>query len=139
MKVARKHSKKREAMRQVIGATTTHPSANWVYETIRREYPEVEISLPTVYRNLSQLLEDGHVMSLGVIQGEERYDGNVAPHPHLICEHCGAVIDIPFHTQMLSRFKKEATPATYEIDYRKTVFYGICGTCKHRQSDGKMP
>jgi Fur family peroxide stress response transcriptional regulator len=130
--IERKYSKKREAILKVIQSTTSHPSANWIYEQLKPLIPG--LSLGTVYRNINLFLEEGSVVSLGVVDGEERFDGTVTPHPHIICSRCGAVFDFPdgissLHTPSLITSKGEADVGGFRIDYRKTVFYGICAHC----------
>jgi Fur family peroxide stress response transcriptional regulator len=122
----RKHSKKREAILNLIQSTPTHPGARWVYEQLKPGIPD--LSLGTVYRNLGLFTREGMALSLGVLNGEERFDGVTHPHPHLVCGRCGKVADLPCG---------EGTdpPGTGElcgflIDYRRTVFYGLCGDCR---------
>lgn len=85
-------SKKREAIFRSICSTDTHPTAEWVYNQLKPEFPD--LSLGTVYRNISMFKERGMVISVGTVNGQERFDGNVKPHPHFICTKCGAVIDV---------------------------------------------
>ena len=50
MEKAVRYSKKREAILDAIQSTTCHPSADWVYQTLKPSHPD--LSLGTVYRNL---------------------------------------------------------------------------------------
>jgi Fur family peroxide stress response transcriptional regulator len=138
---ARKHSKKREAILQIIRSTPSHPSARWVHDQLKTTIPG--LSLGTVYRNIKLFLEEGSVVSVGVVGGEERFDGFVRPHPHLICTCCGAVFDLP------DDFSRDSSPVSivlsspevpgipcsdnrekrFLIDYQKTMFYGVCFRC----------
>ncbi|MDR2632460.1 MAG: transcriptional repressor [Treponema sp.] len=145
--IERKHSKKREAILKTIRSTQSHPSARWVYEQLRPCIPG--LSLGTVYRNINLFLEEGSVASLGVVGGEERFDGFVTPHPHLICTCCGAVFDLPGDFPMdvsldsiklsdpkapeslLLRGNQEQTISGFLIDYQKTLFYGVCSRCMY--------
>ena len=88
-----KHFKKREAILNCLRSTNTHPTAEWVYAQLKTEYPD--ISLGTVYRNLALFKEQGEIVSLGTVNGVERFDGNVKPHVHFICCRCGAIQDLP--------------------------------------------
>ena len=47
-------SRKREAILQKIRGTHIHPTAEWVYQELKNEYPD--LSLGTVYRFLLHLL-----------------------------------------------------------------------------------
>ena len=88
-----KHFRKRDAILQCVRSTTTHPSAEWVFENVRHEVPN--ISLATVYRNLALFKDQGLIVSLGTVKGVERFDGNTDPHVHFICAGCGAILDLP--------------------------------------------
>ena len=88
-----KHFRKRDAILNCVRNAMVHPTAEWVYETVRHEIPD--ISLATVYRNLALFKEQGLITSLGIIKGVERFDGNTQPHVHFICTECGSVVDLP--------------------------------------------
>jgi Fur family peroxide stress response transcriptional regulator len=65
----RKHSKKQDAILEVMKATVSHPGARWVYEQLKSRIPG--LSLGTVYRNISLFQEEGELVSLGVVKGED--------------------------------------------------------------------
>ena len=81
-----RYSKKREAILNAIRSTTCHPSAEWIYQTLKPTHPD--LSLGTVYRNLVFFQQQGQVQSVGVVNGQERFDGNTAPHSHFVCTNC---------------------------------------------------
>ncbi|MDR2246485.1 MAG: transcriptional repressor [Treponema sp.] len=127
--MGRKHSKKRDAVLKAIQSTYSHPGAQWIYDTLKPSIPS--LSLGTVYRNINVFLEEGAVVSVGTVGGEERFDGRVSPHPHLICCRCGKVSDLPCPPEGDGAQAAEAgsLPGGFVIDYRKTVYYGLCGEC----------
>lgn len=61
-----KYSKQREALLTLLRSTRSHPSADWLYENLRKEFPN--ISLGTVYRNLAQLAENGDILKSALPQ-----------------------------------------------------------------------
>ncbi|MDR1444261.1 MAG: transcriptional repressor [Treponema sp.] len=136
----RKHSRKRDEILNVIRSTASHPSARWVYEQLRPAYPR--LSLGTVYRNIRAFQEEGELISVGVVEGEERFDGRVQPHPHFICTRCGEVIDIAGNGN--KTLEEQVVPAQPEagifaglyVDHRKTLFYGLCGDCRKAVDTG---
>jgi Fur family peroxide stress response transcriptional regulator len=137
MDILRKHSKKRDAILEVIRSTVSHPGARWVYDRLKPAIPD--LSLGTVYRNLTFFRQEGLVLSLGVVNGEERFDGNVAPHPHLVCRRCGRVADLPCpenetFTGLLApgNMFPGGGSGRFRVDFRRTVFYGLCGDCAER-------
>jgi Fur family peroxide stress response transcriptional regulator len=137
--VGRKHSRKRDAILKVIRSTSSHPSAQWVYEQLKPAIPG--LSLGTVYRNISLFREEGAVISVGVVQGEERFDGQVRPHPHFVCSCCGKIIDIPpVRDETLGKIaemelQQGESALDLHIDHRKTVFYGLCEDCYRETGD----
>jgi Fur family peroxide stress response transcriptional regulator len=135
-KTERKHSQKRDAILELIRSTGSHPSARWVYEQLKSRIPH--LSLGTVYRNINFFREEGTVASLGVVDNEERFDGDVSPHPHCVCRRCGAVIDLPAPEkafgETLETIAAAEGPPGFIIDRRRTVFYGVCGNCRDTSS-----
>jgi Fur family peroxide stress response transcriptional regulator len=126
----RKHSRKRDEILKTIRSTSSHPSAQWVYDQLKPAIPG--LSLGTVYRNINLFREEGAVISVGVVQGEERFDGQVQPHPHLVCSKCGKIVDIPgLRDETLEKIAElEILEKNFpHIDPRKTVFYGLCEGC----------
>ncbi|MDR0569061.1 MAG: transcriptional repressor [Spirochaetaceae bacterium] len=119
--IGRKRSKKRDEILRVIRSTASHPSAHWVYECLKASIPR--LSLATVYRNITLFMAEGTVASVCVVDGKERFDGVVMPHPHFVCTSCGGVFDFPYPPPVYTDMEG------FKIDCRKTVFYGICPHC----------
>ena len=129
MNANRKHSRKREAVLEKIRGTTSHPSAVWVYEELRKEIPD--LSLGTVYRNISVFKEEGLIVSVGVVNGQERFDGNITEHTHFVCLTCGDVLDVDAALDEALN-EKVKTENGVEISARQLTFYGRCNNCKSR-------
>lgn len=87
-----KQFRKRNAILSCLQQTDTHPTAEMVHEMLHEEHPD--ISLATVYRNLSLFKTQGKIQSLGTVNGKERFDANTDPHVHFICTGCGRVLDL---------------------------------------------
>jgi Fur family peroxide stress response transcriptional regulator len=123
-----KHSKKRDAILEVLKATKSHPTAAWVYEQLKDAIPD--LSLGTVYRNISVLRDQGFVRSVGVVAGEEHFDGFAEPHPHIVCTVCGSVQDVPQqYAAQLQLFMEGGNFTAFGVDPRRTVLYGQCSDC----------
>ncbi|HIR56707.1 MAG TPA: transcriptional repressor [Candidatus Gallacutalibacter pullicola] len=120
-------SRKREAILRTICETEIHPAAEWVYQKLKLEYPD--LSLGTVYRNIAKFKEEGSIVCVGVVNGQERLDGNVSPHAHFICRSCGAVLDLPkdFLPQESGRRAEEAFG--HKVETCALMFYGVCAGC----------
>ena len=68
-----------------------HPSAQRVYDEVRRVHPTV--SLATVYKTLQILTEHGLVQELDLPESQARFDSYVEPHINLVCIRCGNIQD----------------------------------------------
>ena len=60
--MALKYSRQREAIKSFLMTRKDHPTADVVYENVRKEFPN--ISLGTVYRNLTLLSDMGELLRL---------------------------------------------------------------------------
>ena len=127
MEKIRKRSKKRDAILACIRSTDIHPSAEWVYTQLKPQIPD--LSLGTVYRNLSQFKNDGVISSVGTGNGQERFDGTTEPHSHFICNKCGCVIDVEGGS---SAQACSAVSQRYGVNAERcdVVFRGVCASCK---------
>ena len=123
----RRYSKQRECILNALRNTKSHPSANMVYDMVRREIPN--ISLGTVYRNLSELVAEGEVIKIDAGDGMEHYDGYNKPHYHMFCKGCKSVSDIEIeYSAGMDAAAEQKSGA--EIEYHNVVFMGTCKTCK---------
>lgn len=122
-----KNSKQRDAIKSFLMTQYDHPTAETVYLNVKKEFPN--ISLGTVYRNLSLLSEIGEIQKLSTGIGPDRFDGNPAPHYHFICNQCGSVLDLDVtgldHINVLASQNFDG-----EIEGHLIYFYGKCPDCK---------
>ncbi len=119
------YSRQREEILNVLRSTDTHPTAKEIYERVQQTIPN--ISLGTVYRNLSELSMSGDILSIRVGEGYDHFDGDISPHMHLNCRNCGSITDLHINEELLSKIISETdfTPDTSVL-----VVYGICSKCK---------
>src|SRR5216684_8855430 len=80
----------RRVVLDVVRATESHPTAEWVHRMVRRRLPRV--SLGTVYRNLRVLVAEGMVKELS--GPHARFDGNLREHQQDPCLTCGPISDV---------------------------------------------
>lgn len=127
MEQTAKHFRKRDAILSCVRSTDVHPSADWVFAQLKPEIPD--ISLATVYRNLSLFKQQGLIASLGTVSGVERFDGNTDPHVHFICVRCDAVIDLPQIGVPQTLSSQVAAEAGGQVEACQLTFTGICRNC----------
>ena len=127
MEPRQKHFRKREAILACLRSTDIHPGADWVYAQLKPEIPD--LSLGTVYRNLTYFKEQGQITSVGTVQGVERFDGNIHPHVHFICTGCGAVLDLPGIAVPQDLTEAAAFSAGGQVQSCSLTFTGLCSSC----------
>lgn len=130
-----RYSKKREAILSALRGTSCHPSAEWVYQQLKPRHPD--LSMGTVYRNLAFFQEHGLIQSVGVVQGQERFDAVTAPHSHFVCNCCGAVLDLPGIEPDSSLDRSVSRQYGLVVQRRELTFYGLCPSCANSQQNFK--
>jgi Fe2+ or Zn2+ uptake regulation protein len=125
----RRGTKQREAILKVLRGTTSHPTADWIYDEVRKAIPN--ISKGTVYRNLKVLRETGQISELNLSGTVGRFEGRQDKHYHFRCERCGRVLDVdePVDTELDHRV---AAKTGLKISYHQLEFRGLCRDCQQR-------
>lgn len=131
-----RQSKKRDAMLALLRRTDCHPSADWVYQRMRCEYPD--LSLGTVYRNLNHLCARGLIRRVGAVNGQERYDGVTRPHSHFICNRCGAIIDLPEQSPGQDWLDAAGVQYGFQAEGCEFIVRGMCRDCLTLQADAQI-
>lgn len=127
MNMILKHSKQRDSLFQLLKSVKNHPTAEWLYHELKKDYSN--LSLATVYRNLNVLYQCGEIIKVEVGDGTDRYDATITPHCHFICDSCKRVIDIDVPSAQ--KLNDEANSLNDVIVTNKNlVFYGLCSECK---------
>ena len=121
-----KHSKQRDSIMEFLRERKDHPTADTVYMNVRKTFPN--ISLGTVYRNLTLLADIGEIDRIRVGDGVDHFDADTSPHYHFICKECGSVIDLDMENMV---FINETVNKNFDglIEGHITYFYGKCGNC----------
>lgn len=125
--MGQKYSKQKNIIKNILYSTNTHPSAEWIYNEVKKLSPS--ISLATVYRNLSLLVSSGEIIKILTDDSCEHFDACVDNHYHFICTNCRKIFDISLrydHSLDISLSNK----LDVEISKHSLVFYGICKNCR---------
>ena len=131
MEHATKQFRKRNAILSCLRSTTSHPSAEMVHDMLQQDHPD--ISLATVYRNLSLFKTQGIIQSLGMIHGIERFDGNTNPHVHFVCNCCSAIMDLHQMDAPQRLCSEAAQHIGGQVDSCQLMFFGTCRACLAKQ------
>ena len=127
MEKTSKHFRKRDAILTCLRQTKVHPSADWVYNRLKPEIPD--LSLGTVYRNLALFKEQGTIQSLGTVNGVERFDGDTSPHVHFVCTHCDTVQDMERNPNLSDLRAAAEHDLGSQIQGCQVTFTGLCRNC----------
>ena len=123
-----KRSRQREAILSELCGRTDHPTAEELYLSLKEEMPN--LSLGTVYRNLSLLSEEGIILKLSC-GGADHFDGNTAQHYHFLCNRCGRLYDLSMPVfEELDQQAQKYLPCP--VDYHRLTFYGTCQSCMEK-------
>lgn len=109
-----------------VARSGDHPDATNVHKRVRKRMPT--ISLDTVYRTLWLLNDLGLVTTLGSAGERTRFDANLSPHHHFVCDHCGLTRD--FYSEELDHLRlPESAKEFGRIERTLVEVRGVCGGC----------
>ena len=130
----RKYSFQREQIRKDLNNRTDHPTADMVYESVRKEIPN--ISLGTVYRNLHFLADHNELKVIHAGDGKEHFDARTTNHSHFVCDECGSVIDLVMdinkdNDDIVARNEDKDFIENFKgvITSEEIIFHGVCENC----------
>lgn len=129
----RKYSRKREAIRETLMNTTSHPTAEWIFNQLKPIIPD--LSLATVYRNLGEMKQNGEVQSVAFWGGKERFDGNTEKHSHFVCDNCGKIDDFHFIRQDVDLDNQAQLHFGGKVNFHTLVFHGTCKDCTENMGE----
>ncbi|PIR18655.1 MAG: transcriptional repressor [Elusimicrobia bacterium CG11_big_fil_rev_8_21_14_0_20_64_6] len=114
----------RLAVYEELSGRKDHPSAEALYESLKRDYPS--LSLATVYKTLQTLHEMGMVARVNSPAAQARYDAIVETHHHAVCIGCGRIEDIfdPRLDKLPALKIAGFVPSGHSVH-----FQGLCAKC----------
>ncbi len=122
-----RYSKQRDLIYSIINNSYEHLTADLIYKEARETL--TNISLGTVYRNLSELVTDNKIRQIPVSGGKDYYDKTLIPHGHLTCLKCGSIVDVEYE------FNKNLIEQHNNIELTQIEFtcLGYCHKCRGRK------
>ena len=129
---ARRNTRQRQLVYDVVARTDSHPTAEWVFERVRRSLPRV--SLGTVYRNLQLLVADGK-LRMWTRGRTTRFDADLSAHDHFVCERCGLLLDLERTEESFASQRKLAARG-HAVRDRVLEFVGLCRECRRGRKTG---
>lgn len=130
-----KYSRQRELIYQTVCKHPIHPSAEEVFQLVKKEMPQIGIA--TVYRNLSALSQQHILRRYRGEDGIDRFDASTHEHPHFQCTVCQTLYDYP--TDDYEAVKKLLLGKS---GFKETgidiVVKGVCNRCLDKGTDIKQ-
>lgn len=126
----------RLAIVAALANSSSHPTAEQIHKMILKDFPTT--SLATVYKTITMLKDQGEIIELSFGDMGSRFDArDAAPHPHIICTHCGQVFDLDvgeaFDTVDFEAVSKVMAEKTgFRIESYRLDFYGVCSKCQNK-------
>lgn len=119
-----RYSMQREVILNVVLDSCDHPSVDVIYHRVKEKIPN--ISLGTVYRNLTSLYDAGQIRKIQSPNGRDHYDKTLTDHAHLYCEACNKVLDINISIDLKNKIEYNNK---CKIKTSNIIFTGICSNC----------
>jgi Fur family peroxide stress response transcriptional regulator len=121
-----KATPQRIAICRIALNSRAHPSAQQVYDEVKKIHPTV--SLATVYKTLEVLRDLDLVQEISFPKGQARFDSYMNPHINLICLKCDCITDLDDIT-VKEITRKVAAATKFKPTGTRVDVYGICQKC----------
>jgi Fur family peroxide stress response transcriptional regulator len=134
----------RLAIVRELAVDESHPTAQELFERLLPSMPTM--SFATVYNTLDALSSAGLCAALALSPGSGRFDPNMEPHHHLVCDRCGSVRDLPgapaahaahragdesVRRAVVKEVAKEVAKVSpgFEVRTVERILRGLCADC----------
>jgi Fur family transcriptional regulator, peroxide stress response regulator len=118
----------RLAVYQALYFTREHPSAEVVYQQIRKRFPM--ISLGTVYKTLERFHSVGLIQKVSPLTEVARYDAVTSSHIHMVCLECESIEDVD---EPMTELKLELAERNgFRVMRQQVLFQGYCAQCRKK-------
>jgi len=127
-----KYTEQRAIILQILVDVDDHLSAEELHEIIKKEHPNQNIGIATIYRTLNFLEEVELISSISFGKDGKKYEGNnKVHHDHLICTLCGTIEEF-VDDNIEQRQEKIAKDHGFMITDHTLQIYGICSKCQNK-------
>lgn len=115
-------TKQRAAVFDYLQSVDSHPTAEEVYLSVRRDIPN--ISLATVYKALDALVDSGLAAKIANSDGPSRYDCRCDNHYHFRCLKTGQVRDLhtPFDDSLIAKLDPQLIESLRQQGFEVTSY-----------------
>jgi Fur family ferric uptake transcriptional regulator len=123
----RRKTSQREAVRAAFDRSGRPLDAHEALTLAREQHPTIGIA--TVYRAVSQLVDDGWLKPVELPGEPMRYElADLEHHHHFHCTACGRVFDVAG----CALHHNPHVPEGFRVDSHEIILYGQCAECARR-------
>ena len=117
---------RRAIISALLDAAADHVTADELSDIVQAAHPDVHLS--TIYRCLEALEELGVVDHVHLGHGRAVYHLTDARHQHLVCDRCGAVVEVPddVFDALGARLRREFG---FTLQHGHFAVPGLCAAC----------
>jgi len=126
-----KMTPQRRVILEAIVSSTSHPTAEEIYEVVRQRMPDT--SLATVYNTLRELVAIKEAFELDLGRGVRHYEISDGEHAHLVCLNCERIQDIRGDFAQLHSLFQHGN-GFHPVRYVVTI-HGYCSACAVSPTD----
>lgn len=106
-----------------------HPTIDDMFLALHDFIPT--LSKTTVYNTMDMFVSHGVVKGLSIDEKQMRYDADISPHAHFLCNSCGRLFDVPIKENAISLLKS-MSPEDMQTTEISIYYKGICRECKNK-------
>ncbi|MEA3498966.1 MAG: transcriptional repressor [Campylobacterota bacterium] len=128
-----KYTEQRAIVLQILLNLDDHLNAEELNDIIKKEYPEQNIGIATIYRTLNFLEEVNLISSISFGKDGKKYESHNKDqhHDHLICTACGKIVE--FFDEIIEKRQEEiAIKNGFKITDHTMQIYGLCDQCQDK-------
>ena len=127
-----KYTKQRELILRTLYNNSGHHTPEEILKLFKKEFPNENIGIATIYRTLTLFEEEGLVDSISFGKEGKRYEiGHKEHHDHLICSVCGKIVEFIDDVIELRQIEV-AKKYNFKMQSHTMKIVGICSECQKK-------
>ena len=122
----KRNTQQKQMILETLKEMGSHVSAGAIFKELQTKHPG--IGRATVFRVLSDMANEGSLLRVQTVEGEDRYDITNFDHCHVICRKCGKVDDVWFTTPP-DVYEHISSTSDFKVERSHLEFIGLCKEC----------